>query len=141
MTSATRPDSTKRLTISDSVQAVTIPIVAVVDRRRRDPAQALELRLDRVVGEIVELLLVEPAAGHRDQADRDVREVEAQDERLLDPRRQAVQDLLDALDDLGLALFTSAPQFIHTRTVESPCRDFDSTCFTSLTALTAFSIG
>jgi len=34
----------------------------------------------------------------------------------------------------------AAPQFIQTRTVESPCRDFDSTNFTSLIALTAFSI-
>ncbi len=38
-------------------------------------------------------------------------------------------------------LLTSAPQFIHSRTVESPWRDRDSTCLTSLTALTAFSIG
>jgi hypothetical protein len=38
-------------------------------------------------------------------------------------------------------LLTSAPQFIQRRTVDSPCRDFDSTNFTSLTALTAFSIG
>jgi len=38
-------------------------------------------------------------------------------------------------------LLTSAPQFIQTRTVERPWRDLDSTNFTSLTALTAFSIG
>jgi len=36
---------------------------------------------------------------------------------------------------------TSAPQFIQTRTVESPYRDLDSTNFTLLIALTAFSIG
>ncbi len=38
-------------------------------------------------------------------------------------------------------LLTSAPQFIHRRTVERPCRDLDSTNLTSLTALTAFSMG
>ena len=38
-------------------------------------------------------------------------------------------------------LLTSAPQFIQSRTVDRPWRDFDSTNFTSLTALTAFSMG
>src|SRR5262249_59908062 len=37
-----------------------------------DAVQALELRLDGVVGEIVELLLIEPAAGGRHQTDADV---------------------------------------------------------------------
>jgi hypothetical protein len=44
----------------------------------------------------------EPAPGHRDQADGDVRQVRADDERLLDPRRQRIQDLLDPLHDLVL---------------------------------------
>ena len=34
--------------------------------------------------------------------------------------RQRVQDLLDPLDDLGLAVVDVGAQFIHTRTVDSP---------------------
>ena len=93
---------------------------AAADRRRRDAAQPLDLTLDDVVGQIVELPLVEVAAGDGDQRHRDVRQVIADDERLLDVPRQRVQDLLDPLDDLGLAVVDVGAQFIYTRTVDSP---------------------
>jgi hypothetical protein len=88
--------------------------LAAVDRRRRHAAQTLDLGLDDVVGEIVELPLVEVAARHGDQGHRDVRQVVADDERLLDAPRQRVQDLLDALDHLGLAVVdVGAPVHPH----------------------------
>src|SRR5213594_3950929 len=63
-----------------------LPYFAAVHRGRGHAAQALELGLDRVVGEVIQLLLVEPAARRGDEAHRDVREVEPKDEGLLDPR-------------------------------------------------------
>src|SRR2546430_11566243 len=63
-----------------------LPDLAPVDRGRGDAGEPLELGLDRVVGEVVELALVEPAARDRHQHDRNVREVVAHDERLLDAR-------------------------------------------------------
>ncbi len=70
---------------------------------RGHAGQPLELGLDGVVGEVVELLLVEAAARQRHQAHRDVGEIELEDERLLDTGRQRVHDLLDPLHDLGQA--------------------------------------
>ena len=55
-----------------------------------------------VVGEVVELPLVQPVAAHRDLDDRDVGDVELDDERLLDAGRQRVQDLRHALRHLEL---------------------------------------
>src|SRR5262249_39041283 len=65
-----------------------------------NPGQPLDLRLDRVVGEVVERSLVEPAAGDRDDAHRDVREIELQDERLLDARGERGPGGLDGVHDL-----------------------------------------
>src|SRR3989454_3898500 len=77
---------------------------SAVHRRRGDPAQPLELRLDRVVGEVIQLLLVEPTPRRGNEAHRDVREVEPEHKRLPDPRGERAEDLLDPLDDLRLAV-------------------------------------
>ena len=52
-----------------------LPDLPAVHVRGSDPGQALELRLDRVVGEVVESPLVEAAARDGDDADRDVRQI------------------------------------------------------------------
>ena len=85
-----------------------LPDLAAVDVGGGDAVDPLDLGLDRVVGDVVELLLVDAAARDGDEADRDVREVGPHDERLLDAGGQGVADLLDALDDLVLAAFRSA---------------------------------
>ena len=106
------------------------------------PGQPLELGLDRVVGEVVELLLVEPAARDRHEADRDVRQVELEDERLLDAGGQRVHDLLDALDDLGEArVEVGAPGELHVDRARSPGASATRRSATLATAETAFSMG
>ena len=76
--------------------------LAAADVGAGDAVDALDLRLDGVVGEIVELPLVQPLAADRDLHDGDVGDVELDDERLLDARRQRVQDLRHALRHLEL---------------------------------------
>src|SRR5215831_12984059 len=61
-----------------------------------------QLRLDGVVGDIVQLPFVQPFAGNRDRNDRDVGDVEFDDERLLEPGRQGVENLGDALSHIEL---------------------------------------
>ena len=64
--------------------------LSAADRRARHSGNALELRLDHVVGEVVELLLVEPLAAHHHLHDGNVGDVELENERLLNAGRKRV---------------------------------------------------
>jgi hypothetical protein len=71
--------------------------------------EPLDLRLDDVVGEVVELPLVEPVGAHRELRHGDVGDVELEDEGLLHPRRQRVEDLRDPLRHLELRVVEVGP--------------------------------
>ena len=64
---------------------------------RGNAGQAFELRLDDVIGQVVELPLVERVARHVDVYDRNVRYVELKNIWLRDAGRQGVEDLRHAL--------------------------------------------
>src|SRR5207247_3642417 len=88
---------------SRGIQAdIDLADLAAFDGRRRHIRQLLELRGDRVKGQIVETAFVQIRARHGHERHGDVRHVELDDERLLDAGRQLVQNLSDALHHLHL---------------------------------------
>ena len=82
---------------------IDLPYLSSLHRGGRDVGDLFDLRGDSVVGQVVERPFVEVAAGSRHEGDGNVGDVELDDERLKNTRRQAVQDLGDALHHLHLA--------------------------------------